>query len=572
MTRDFFRAESRAALASPRSLSRRHAALLAALLVGAAAVAVSASGGAAFAQIKQKEVADQVAKAEASVARCDVDNAKKQIAQLEKTKDNLFVADKAGVKGAKDDANQLVRAVDRLSSLLKRCPDPKTATSVKGPQGETYLFANKDDAANAETGIADALRAARECDREAFKRAIQAIATQSTSKYTETPAARAALYQLSRDLAAAETALFAHCQQPGKSAEAPKTEPGNAEPAKTGTGTGTGTTPGQAPKPPSDSPGQGHGSVPTLKFNGEVFANVALMPQFGAGTAINGGRHSIVESPGTISGAGFNLGLDIPTTLNAFGTGMEPSWSINIGFARATGRSSGELAPGAATTGFDYIAPNPASGLHFINHFLNGQVVYIDSERNQLDAEILHNVKWQMTLNTMIPATPVEASAGVGFQFRAIWDSHQVNQSIINFPDVTSTLNLGSSTYFIAPKLMVRGEYEVGRFEFYVGAYVAPGLVFGSGHAEQQARCSVCAASEQSVNLSRDDSFVKFAVNTGARAWVSYELTPAVKARAFVGYDYFSNTARWQLDPGNAYLKGGSTGTWRMGLGLTMRF
>lgn len=569
MTRNIERrgAATPASIANSSFLLRGAASLLLAIGAGVSVMALLASERPVLAQegagkFVQKDVADQLAKAESVVYRCDKANGRREIDRLKKTKDGLDAAAKSGiVEGAAADAKRLGEEIAHLEQRLTDCSDRHKFTGVNG---ETYGAFEQDDASDMGKIVEAAKTAAKNCDRLRYRSYVMRVRERANARMRQGLAAPS-LYQLAKDLEAAAAELFKHCAEPGK-AEAPK------EPAKTGTGSAVPNQPPEPPKAPADSPDQGHGSVPTLKFNGEVFANVALMPQFGAGTAINGGRHSIVDSPGTLTGAGINFGVDIPTTLNAFGTGTEPWWSINIGFARATGRSSGELAPGAATTGFDYIQPNPASGVIFINHFLNGQIVYIDSERNQLDVEVLHNVKWRMTLNTMIPATPVEASAGVGFQFRAIWDSHQVNQSIINFPDVTSFLNLDSSTFFIAPKIMLRGEYEVGRFEFYVGAYFAPGLAIGSGRAEQHARCPVCAASEQSVNLSREDSFVKFAINTGARAWVSYEVTPAVKARAFVGYDYFSNTARWQLDPGNAYLKGGSAGSWRMGVGLNLRF
>lgn len=508
--------------------------------------------------IEDANVKAQVEKAEAQVRRCDVTNATKAIEGLEQTVKVLKEAHAIGVvKGADRDARFVEKLIRDFKAALLKCPKAPTAKTTTGVSGETYAFVAQDDADAAATAIADAKRFARDCDRKGYQDNIKALDAQA--ERVKVKEARIALFQLARDLEAAAAELFKHCVEPAKT-DPPKTGAGSTQPNK----------PPEPPKAPASSPD--HGSVPNFKFNGELFANVNWVSQFGAGTVINGGRHAIVDSPGTLTGAGFRMGLDLPSRMNPFGTGRDPWWSIDVGFARATGSTSGAVAPGAATTGFDYIRPNPASGLVFLSHFLNGQVVTIDSERNQLDVEVLHNVKWQMTLNTMIPATPIETSLGIGMQFRAIWDTHKVNQSIINVPDVTSIIDLDSSTYFIGPKIMGRAEYEMGRWEFYVGAYVSPGLAIGSGRAEQQARCPVCAASEQSVNLGASDSFVRFAVNAGARAWVSYAITPAVTARAFAGYDYFSHAARWQLDPGNAQLRTGSAGTFRVGVGLSLRF
>jgi hypothetical protein len=217
------------ASAAPRLAAGGLAALLAAF------VPTAAHGQAPLPAFKQKDVGEQVAKARPFAFRCDKANARREIANLKKTKEGLDTAAKTGfVEGAADDAKALDGEVKYLEGLLSRCDDRQ---KVIGTDKQTYGFRYKEDAEFAGKAVADAQRAARSCDRDLFRAVLKGLKDKAAA-LRKAPfetfqqadliiATVFALEQLARDLEGAEAELFKNCPpEPGKQAHTPPATPG----------------------------------------------------------------------------------------------------------------------------------------------------------------------------------------------------------------------------------------------------------------------------------------------------------------------------------------------------------
>lgn len=314
------------------------AALLVALLAGSATTALLAFDAPVSAQPVAKpygdqKVADQVAKAEAVTRRCDKAAARKEIANLKKTKEILDTAVKSGFapQAVADDAKKIGEDIASLERNLRLCSDKNKAA---GPNGESYGFLAADMARDAGKHLDDARSAARACDRDLYKAVIKAL-HEAIERHRKNYMGGAnagglsieALRQVESDLIANEAAAFAHCAPPGKAeqpkAEAPK-EPAKTEPPKTGTGTGA--TPGQAPKPPeppkappmTPGVGQAPGRMPANVFGPQnVFLQALYLPAAEFSIALgfrnnnaNGHYLGSITAPGSGEGSEtrFNFG------------------------------------------------------------------------------------------------------------------------------------------------------------------------------------------------------------------------------------------------------------------------
>lgn len=416
------------------------AALMVALAAGTATMAILAHGRPAMAQvngagIKQKEVREQVDRAGETLARCDVTALERVLKQLEETRANLQIAAKAGVQGAGDDADRVRQAIETIQSRMKSCPDPKTATSVAGPGGKTYFFADPAVGGWAELGIADALKAARACDVEAFKRALKAISDYAVSKYLPKSADQHAYIQMARDLSAAQADLFKHCTEPGK-AEAPKqpatTEPAKTDPPKTGAGTGEPVKPPEPPKAPPMTPsvGQAPGMPAPMIFRpGDVLINALLVPtvEFSIALGIrnnsaDGHYTGTAQAPGSGSGSEskVNLGagatiwlplynfqtgsvinpFEVQLTRNAFRpqyAQLDPDlgWELsNLWFAM------GVLSIGGRSD-FVYLGDGKKAVLELVRHGPNGAVELTESERTMVSLLLLVRFSFAINLARM---------------------------------------------------------------------------------------------------------------------------------------------------------------------------
>jgi hypothetical protein len=490
---------------------------------------------------KQKEIGDQVAKARPFVFRCDKAGARREIANLKKTKEGLDAAAKTGfVEGAADDAKALDGEVKYLEGQLSHCDDLQKVT---GAGKETYGFRFEGDADFAGKAVADAQRAARDCDRDLFKAVLKGLKDRAAAlrmSEIRTPqqgdiivATVLALEQLARDLESAEAELFKNCPpEPGKQAHARPGQPGAAPaaekrsevPKPAPSGSTPGARPGTPPRPaePPKAPARDPEPVTFFVGAGGQFDGVGRTT---LGTLfVPGNDRPFLRSPSFLTGASTAAALRIenhglwwllPPNLGVDGKSRE---SLLFRFAYSHSSASA-----SASTGPNDIAVltlvAPFSGLTGIGF---GQAdATVRASKTVYDLKLINRLQ-----------ISAKANIDVGAQ---VIDREIEQAGTISSPTVSGFMakqKLRTFDYFIGPVLGAgyRDTVSLGAglppVMVHIDGWLAPSLRISSGSARQHVVIPGAAPpfNDFRIKVERDNS--GFALLGGLNATAKLPIAP----------------------------------------------
>jgi hypothetical protein len=488
---------------------------------------------------KQKEIGEQVAKARPFVFRCDKANARREIANLKKTKEGLDTAAKTGfVEGAADDAKALDGEVKFLEGQLSRCFDRQKVTGVGK---ETYGFGKEEDAALAGKAVADAQRAARSCDRDLFRAVIKGIRDKAAALRKSGFEAMAqadaivssifALEQLARDLEGAEAELLLNCPpEPGKQAHTPPEKPGADKPAETPkpapSGPQPGASPGTPPRPadPPKAPARDPEPVMFVAGAGAQFDGVGRTT---LGTLfVPGNDRSFLRSPAFLSGASMAMALRLenrglwwllPETFGVNGRSRE---SLVFRFAYSHSSASASASTGSTDVAVLTLVA-PFSGLTGVGF---GQAdATVRASKTVFDFKLINRLQ-----------ISAQANVDVGAQFveREIEQEGTISSPTLSGFVAKQTLK--TFDHFIGPVVGAgfRETVSLGTglppLMVHVDGWLAPSLRISSGSARQHVTIPGAAAPFDDFRVKVERDSTGFALLGGVNATAKVAITPNI--------------------------------------------
>lgn len=269
------------------------------------------------------------------------------------------------------------------------------------------------------------------------------------------------------------------------------------------------------------------------------------IPAISGGTRVLGPglETSIVDSSHRIPGVSAGVDVVVPTDRVFFAFDR---FNASLGFNRFDDSVLG-TAPIGTSSAFTYIFPNPISGSTGIGPTVTGQTVTLDTR----------GTIWDFAFGpaARMPVGPVVAEGrrtfwtyGIGLRYRNSHVTHHIRQDSLTFADLNSTIDLDVRSHFVAPDFAVGFEVAPSAASGLFGgvsAFVAPGALITDASAIQRSRCGPCGAASPEFNLGLERNFSNssFAIMTGVKGSLGYQVNPAIRLLVDASYQYMSHAS-----------------------------
>jgi hypothetical protein len=279
------------------------------------------------------------------------------------------------------------------------------------------------------------------------------------------------------------------------------------------------------------------------RFSLEGFGGAAFfdLPTIEYGTLVTssiiGTEEKILRSEDSPTGwlAGFDF--EFPITPNGALTGQ-------IRYERTETDASRSIPVGGSPVAQVYFdrAPNEATA---VGLGATGADVTIDTtfSRFAVYVEYMHDMNHCFKLDS----SPLHVKAGGGLAYFRSWLSHDARQTSPTFSGIFSDAQIDSTTNIVGPNLGLALEYRLAKFSFELETHLLPGVAFGSGTAEQDNRCNLCASAQQAFTVKREQERSDFGLVTGLTARLAYSVTDRLQIGLTGGYDYTNTLYTWKI-------------------------
>lgn len=308
------------------------------------------------------------------------------------------------------------------------------------------------------------------------------------------------------------------------------------------------------PGEPAGGPPDGTGFLPPFgptsppnasSIQVSIGGSLTHIPVVSGGTRVLGPgfETSIVDGSHRIPGV--SAGVDVVVPVDRIFFAFD-HFRASLGFNGFDDSVSG-TAPIGTSSAFTYIFPNPVSGSTGIGPTVTGQTVTLDTRGTIWDFAFGPAARIPTGRNVSEGSRSFW-TYGIGVRYRNSNVTHHIRQESLTFVDLNSTIDLDIRSHFIAPDFALGFEVAPsapsGAFAG-ISAFVAPGVLITDASASQISRCGPCGAASPEFALVLDRNFDNstFAIMTGVKGFVGYQINPAIRLLVDASYQYLSHVS-----------------------------